>query len=132
MLVFLCIHMSQMVGPHILAAAPAEPGKMPADSLGCRHLGGFPQMGIAHGCTGIAVAEQLLNFIKGMPRVHQKTCERMSQVMDAHVRKPNPAPQTVPERPDVGERLARRMAGKKPGTDRNTRDGTDNLHNFIG
>lgn len=78
-------------------------------------------MGVAHGCSGIAVPQQFLHLIERVPGIDQKAGKGMPQVMDAYIGKAQPAPQPVPEKIDVAERLARRMAGKKPGAARPAR-----------
>lgn len=89
-------------------------------------------MGIAHCCTGIAVAQQLLHLVERMPRVDQKTGEGVPQIVYAHVGQSQFTPQFVPEKIDVGERFARSLAGKEPGTAGLLTDGTDDGHGLFG
>ena len=89
-------------------------------------------MGVAHGCSGIAVTQQFLHLIERVPGIDQKAGKGVPQVMDAHIGKAQPAPQPVPEKIDVAERLARRMAGKKPRAARPARQVADDGHGRVG
>lgn len=62
-------------------------------------------MGVAHGCSGIAVPQQFLHLIERVPGIDQKAGKGVPQVMDAHIGKAQAAPQPVPEKIDVAERL---------------------------
>ena len=42
-------------------------------------------MGVAHGCFGVGVAEEALDFVEGSALVDEEACKGVSQVMEADV-----------------------------------------------
>ena len=89
-------------------------------------------MGVSHGGSGVAVSQQSLHLIEGVPGIDQKGGEGMPQVMDAHVRESQTAPQPVPEEIEIAEGLSRSMAGEQPRSPLPARDGANDRHGLVG
>ena len=90
-----------------------------------------PQVGIPHGCSRIAVPQQLLHLIERMPGIDKKAGERVPQIMNADIPQPQRAPERIPEEINVGKGFFRRMTGKEPRAFHRARNGANNGHGLI-
>jgi len=76
-----------------------------AHQIGRFHHTARRQMRVTHRRSGTLMSKQPLNFVKGAPVVDQKTCKRMTQIVDLQIRQARLRPQIDPCRMNVIQRL---------------------------